>query len=152
MSDSCRIMVVRVCHPRFSHMVTIWRCTYLQMMWWYITFSRACLAPTAMSRMPFFADASGFIIKDSHMSEVGGDYFNIDIHFAMPAESTGWFGISMFKWSYWTKCPERIATQLLGKRKERDLDKGDAEGDGPIARERYGEVCDETLDGLMVRI
>ena len=29
------------------------------------------------------------------LSEVGGDYFNI--HFAMPAESTGWFGISMFQ-------------------------------------------------------
>ena len=48
-----------------------------------------------MNHMPFFAHASGFTIKDSHLSEVGGDYFNI--HFAMPAESTGWFGISMFQ-------------------------------------------------------
>ena len=43
---------------------------------------------------------------------------------------------------------ERIATQLLGKRKERDLDKGDAEADG--LRKRFREVHDETSDGLMV--
>ena len=48
-----------------------------------------------MNRMPFFAHASDFTIKDSHMSEVRGDYFNI--HFAIPAESTGWFGFSMFQ-------------------------------------------------------
>ncbi|EDR09537.1 uncharacterized protein LACBIDRAFT_318699 [Laccaria bicolor S238N-H82] len=79
--------------------------------------------------MPFFAHASGFTVKDSHMSEIGGDYFNI--HFAMPAEST-----------------ERIAKQLLGKGKERDLDNGDAEADGP--RKRFREVCEETSDGLMI--
>ena len=44
---------------------------------------------------------------------------------------------------------ERIATQLLGKRKERSLDKGDEEADGP--RKRLREVRDETLDGLKVR-
>ena len=44
---------------------------------------------------------------------------------------------------------ERIATKLLGKRKERDLDKGDAKADGP--RKRFREDRDETLDGLMVR-
>ena len=110
---------------------------------------RACLAPktTVMNRMPFFAHASDFTIKDSHISEVGGDYFNIQ--FAMPAESTGWFGISMFHWSYWMKCPERIATQLLGKRKVHDLDQGDAEADGP--RKRFKEVRNDILDSLMVR-
>ena len=45
---------------------------------------------------------------------------------------------------------EGIATQLLGKRKERDFNKGDAEADGP--RKRLREVCDETSDGVMVRI
>ena len=45
--------------------------------------------------MPFFPHASGFAIKDSHISEVGGDYLNI--HFVLPAESTGWFGISVFQ-------------------------------------------------------
>ena len=47
------------------------------------------------------------------------------------------------------KCLERIATQLLGKRKEHDLDRGDAEADGP--RKRFREVRDETSDGLKVR-
>ena len=32
-------------------------------------------------------------MQDGHMYEVGGDCVNI--HFAMPAESTGWFGISV---------------------------------------------------------
>ncbi|KIJ95592.1 hypothetical protein K443DRAFT_323237 [Laccaria amethystina LaAM-08-1] len=78
--------------------------------------------------MPFFAHASGFTMKDGHMYEVGGDF---NIHFAMPAEST-----------------ERIATQLLGKGKGRDLDKGDAEADEP--RKRFREVSDETSDGLKI--
>ena len=43
--------------------------------------------------MPFFAHASGFTIKDGHMYEVGGD---VNIHFAMPAESISWFGSFMF--------------------------------------------------------
>ncbi|EDR05582.1 uncharacterized protein LACBIDRAFT_302898 [Laccaria bicolor S238N-H82] len=82
-----------------------------------------------MNRMPFFPRASGFTINDSHLYQVGGDF---NIHFAIPAEST-----------------ERITTQLLGKRKERDLDKGDAEADGP--RKRFEEVRDEipSPDGLM---
>ncbi|KIK07078.1 hypothetical protein K443DRAFT_673652 [Laccaria amethystina LaAM-08-1] len=79
--------------------------------------------------MSFFANASGFTIKDSHVSEVGGDYFNI--HFAMPAEST-----------------ERIATRLLRKRKKRDFDKDDAEADRP--RKRRREVREETSDGLKI--
>ncbi|EDR08777.1 uncharacterized protein LACBIDRAFT_297379 [Laccaria bicolor S238N-H82] len=78
--------------------------------------------------MPFFAHASGFTIKDGHIYEIGGD---VNIHFAMPAESI-----------------VPIATQLLGKRKERDLDKGDAEADGP--RKRLREAHDETSDGLMI--
>ena len=97
--------------------------------------------------MPFFANASGFTIKDSHMYEFDGAYFNI--HFAIPAESNGGFGISMFQLFHWTNCPERIARQLLGKRKERNFDNGDAEADGP--RKRFREVQDETSDGLMVR-
>ena len=48
-----------------------------------------------------------------------------------------------------SKCLERVATQLPRKRKERDLDKDDAEADGP--RKRSREVHDETSDGLMVR-
>ena len=57
--------------------------------------SRACLAPTAINSMPFFAHASGCTINGGHLYEVAGDYVNI--HFAMPAEFTGWFGISMFQ-------------------------------------------------------
>jgi len=56
---------------------------------------RACLPPTAINRMPFFAHASGCTIKGGHMYDVAGDYVNINL--AMPAESTGWFGISMFQ-------------------------------------------------------
>ena len=44
---------------------------------------------------------------------------------------------------------ERIATKLLGKRKERDPDKGHVEADG--LRKRLREVRDETSDGLTVR-
>ena len=45
--------------------------------------------------MPFFPHASGLTIENSHMYDVGGDYVNI--HLTMPAESTGWFGISVFQ-------------------------------------------------------
>ena len=48
--------------------------------------------------MPFFAHASGCTINGGHLYEVAGDHVNI--HFAMPAESTGWFGISMFQRRY----------------------------------------------------
>ena len=44
--------------------------------------------------MPFFANASGFTINGGHLFEVAGD---VNINIAMPAESTGWFGISTFQ-------------------------------------------------------
>ncbi|EDR10414.1 uncharacterized protein LACBIDRAFT_317314 [Laccaria bicolor S238N-H82] len=43
---------------------------------------------------------------------------------------------------------ERIATQLLGKRRERDPEKSDEGVNGP--RKRHREVRDETSDGLMI--
>ena len=111
-----------------------------------ISLSPACLAPTAINRMPFFVHFSGFTMKYCHIYEVGGDCVNIN--FVMPTESTGWFGISRFQWCYWTKCPERIVIQLLGKWRVCGPDKSDEGVDG--FRKRCREVHDETSDNRMV--
>ena len=57
--------------------------------------ARAALVFHIINHMPFFTHASGFTLENGQMYEIGGDYLNI--HFAMPAESTGWFRISMFR-------------------------------------------------------
>ena len=79
--------------------------------------------------MPFFAHSSGFSMQDGHMYEVGGDCVNI--HFAMPTESTGGFGFQCFndliersgqsalQRNYWGNGKSVIWTKVYGRRDRR---------------------------------